>query len=78
MIPPKSVRDSRLDIALRLYRAMCTQYPNRLIALLDESGGVVAQSDDVGATEKRSSNNDVLCRGARRLVKTRIYVDLRS
>ena len=56
MISPKSVepkfaRDSRLDIAFRLYRVMCTQYPNRLIALLDESGRVVAQTDDVSATE---------------------------
>ena len=56
MIPPNSLkpkfaRDDRLDIAARLYRAICAQYPERLTVLLDESGRIVAHSGYVGVTE---------------------------
>jgi hypothetical protein len=32
----------RLDIARRLHRAMCAQYPDRLITLCDGDGRVLA------------------------------------
>ena len=43
-LKPKLARDNPLDIAFRLYQAMCAQYPDRLIVLSNESGRVVAQS----------------------------------
>jgi hypothetical protein len=36
--------DRRLDIARRLHRAMCAQYPDRLITLCDGDGRVLATS----------------------------------
>jgi hypothetical protein len=36
--------DRQLDIARRLHRAMCAQYPDRLITLCDEDGHVLATS----------------------------------
>jgi hypothetical protein len=36
--------DTRLDIARRLHRAMCAQYPDRLITLCDGDGRVLATS----------------------------------
>lgn len=39
--------DCRLDIALRLYWAMCTQYPDRLIMLCDGSGRVLEKTSSV-------------------------------
>ena len=38
------VSDKRLDIARRLHRAMCAQYPDRLITLCDGDGRVLATS----------------------------------
>jgi len=37
-------RDDRLDIARRIYRAMCAQYPDRLITLCDEDGRVLGNT----------------------------------
>jgi hypothetical protein len=37
-------RDDRLDIARRLYRAMCAQYPDRLITLCDGGGGILEKT----------------------------------
>jgi hypothetical protein len=36
--------DRGLDIARRLHRAICAQYPNRLITLCDGDGRVLATS----------------------------------
>jgi hypothetical protein len=36
--------DRRLDIARHLHRAMCAQYPDRLITLCDGDGRVLATS----------------------------------
>jgi hypothetical protein len=36
--------DRPLDIARRLHRAICAQYPNRLITLCDGDGRVLATS----------------------------------
>jgi hypothetical protein len=36
--------DGRLAIARRLYRAMCAQYPDRLITLCDRDGRLLATS----------------------------------
>jgi len=44
------LRDDRLDIARRVYRAMCAQYPDRLIALCD-GGGRILEKSLVGETK---------------------------
>jgi len=36
--------ERRLDIACRLHRAMCAQYPDRLITLCDGDGRLLATS----------------------------------
>ena len=36
------VCDDRLDVAHRLYRALCAQYPDRFIALFDADGACVS------------------------------------
>jgi hypothetical protein len=38
----KLVCDDRLDVARRLYRALCAQYPDRFITLFDADGACVA------------------------------------
>ncbi|MGP0087823.1 MAG: hypothetical protein ACLP0B_30030 [Steroidobacteraceae bacterium] len=38
----KLVCDDRLDVACRLYRALCAQYPDRFITLFDADGACVA------------------------------------
>jgi hypothetical protein len=35
-------RDSRLDVARRMYDALCVQYPDRFITLFDQDGLYVA------------------------------------
>jgi hypothetical protein len=40
-------RDDRLDIARRLYRAMCAQYPDRLITLYDGRGRILEKTSSV-------------------------------
>ena len=50
-VKPKLARDNPLDIAFRLYQAMCAQYPDRLIVLSNESGRVVAQSGGAARSE---------------------------
>ena len=37
-------RDDRLDIARRLYGAMCAQYPDRLITLCDGGGHILEKT----------------------------------
>jgi hypothetical protein len=37
--------ENRLDVARRLYHAMCIQYPDRLIILVDPHGCLLACSD---------------------------------
>jgi hypothetical protein len=37
-------RDTRLDIARRVYRAMCAQYPDRLMALYDGDGRILEKT----------------------------------
>ena len=36
--------DDRLDIARHLYRAMCAQYPDRLITLCDGGGLILKKT----------------------------------
>jgi hypothetical protein len=36
------VRDDRLDIAHRMYHALCTQYPDRFVTLFDQNGTCVS------------------------------------
>lgn len=38
--------EDRLDIARRIYRLMCLQYPDRHLILADSRGAIVARSDD--------------------------------
>ncbi len=38
----KLVSDDRLDVAGRLYYALCAQYPDRFITLFDVDGAFVA------------------------------------
>jgi hypothetical protein len=38
-------REDRLTVALRLYKSLVAQYPERLITLCDDRGRVVARSD---------------------------------
>ena len=38
----KLVCDDRLDVARRLYHALCGQYPDRFITLFDADGACVA------------------------------------
>jgi hypothetical protein len=47
MAPPnrKLADEDRLDIARRIYHAMCLQYPDRLIELADQEGFALARSD---------------------------------
>jgi len=42
VMPGQTKHSGRLDLARRLYRAMCAQYPDRLITLCDGDGRVVA------------------------------------
>jgi hypothetical protein len=42
---PDLVDDNRLGVARRLYHAMCIQYPDRLITLVDPHGCMLARSD---------------------------------
>ncbi len=35
-------RDDRLDVAHRLYHALCAQYPDRFITLFDQDGACVS------------------------------------
>ena len=37
--------ENRLDVARRLYHAMCIQYPDRQIILVDLHGCLLASSD---------------------------------
>jgi hypothetical protein len=37
--------DERIDVAYRVFRAMCAQYPDRLITLVDAQGRTLARSD---------------------------------
>ncbi len=37
--------DERMKVAYRIFRAMCAQFPDRLITLLDPQGRIVARSD---------------------------------
>ena len=37
--------DERVDVAYRVFRAMCAQYPDRLITLVDAQGRTLARSD---------------------------------
>jgi hypothetical protein len=37
--------EDQLDIARRIYREMCVQYPNRLIILVDPRGCMLARND---------------------------------
>jgi hypothetical protein len=38
-------KEKRLDIARRLYNAMCIQHPDRIITLVDPYGRVLVCSD---------------------------------
>ena len=38
-------QDQRIDIAYRIFRAMCGQYPDRLLTLVDAHGRTLARSD---------------------------------
>jgi hypothetical protein len=38
----KLVRDDRLDVAHRMYEALCAQYPDQFITLFDQDGTCVA------------------------------------
>ena len=42
---PDLADDNRLGVARRLYQAMCIQYPDRLIILVDPHGCTLARSD---------------------------------
>ena len=42
----KLVCDDRLDVARRLYHALCAQYPDRFIALFDSDGVCVSARSD--------------------------------
>jgi hypothetical protein len=37
--------ENRLDVARRLYQAMCVQHPDRFIILVDPHGRLLARSD---------------------------------
>jgi hypothetical protein len=39
-------RDGRLDVARRLYHALCAQYPDRFITLFDADGACVSARSD--------------------------------
>ena len=39
------VRDDRLDVARRLYDALCGQYPDHFIVLCDAHGRILARQD---------------------------------
>jgi hypothetical protein len=41
-MPDQTKHNGRLAIARRLYRAICAQYPDRLITLCDGDGRVLA------------------------------------
>jgi hypothetical protein len=41
----KLVCDDRLDVARRLYYALCAQYPDRFIILCDAQGRILARHD---------------------------------
>jgi hypothetical protein len=41
-------RDDSLDLARRLYHAMCVRYPHRFITLFDPHARMVARSDRPG------------------------------
>jgi hypothetical protein len=40
----REARDDRLDIARRLYRAMCAQHPDLLITLCDGGGRILEKT----------------------------------
>jgi hypothetical protein len=42
---PKLADEDRRDIARRIYHAMCLRYPDRLVALADQEGFILARSD---------------------------------
>ena len=42
----KLVCDDRLDVARRLYYALCAQYPDRFITLFDADGVCVSARSD--------------------------------
>ena len=37
--------DEQIDAAYRIFRAMCAQYPDRLLTLVDAHGRTLARSD---------------------------------
>jgi hypothetical protein len=41
----KRLHDDRLDIARRLYDALCGQYPDKFIILCDAQGRMLARHD---------------------------------
>jgi hypothetical protein len=48
----QQVYDDRLEVAQRLFRAMCAQYPDRVITLFDpREAQIVARSDQPHAPE---------------------------
>jgi hypothetical protein len=50
-------RDDRLDIARRLYRAMCAQHPDRLITLCDGGGRILEKTSSATQASWRSRDS---------------------
>jgi len=38
-------QDERIDAAYRIFRAMCAEYPDRVLTLVDAHGNTLARSD---------------------------------
>jgi hypothetical protein len=38
-------QDERIDAAYRIFRAMCAEYPDRMLTLVDADGNTLARSD---------------------------------
>jgi hypothetical protein len=51
----KIKHDDRLSIARRLYAALCSQYPDRVITLCDEQGRKLARYE--GATASTAAKS---------------------
>jgi hypothetical protein len=45
LIAQNQTSEDRIDIARRIYREMCIQFPNRLTMLVDPDGSMLARSD---------------------------------